>query len=237
VLRHDGALKRVMSRSRSNGRSPWFLPLAASSVCAALAGLATSAFVRWYFPEMRPAPPPPPPAAQGVQADQPRQDDIPAKSLPEIVGATPKPLPSSSSRSSRSTAAKRRLARIAPDHDTFEQELNRGIRKLGESRYEIDPGTFTLALGNLGILSRWVRVAPDLHDGKSFGFRLFAVKIDGPFAKLGLRDEDVLVSVNGLDIATIDHALDAYGKLKTARHFTLGLVRAGSRTTHEYTVR
>jgi hypothetical protein len=40
---------------------------------------------------------------------------------------------------------------------TFSQKLNRGIRKLGERRYEIKRHTLELALGNLGLLSGLVR--------------------------------------------------------------------------------
>jgi hypothetical protein len=121
--------------------------------------------------------------------------------------------------------------------DTFAQELDRGIRKLDERCYEIKRGTLELALGNLALLARSVRVMPDARDGKSLGFRLFAIMADGPIAKLGLRDDDVLISINGLDITTPDHVLDAYSKLKTVPHLVLGLVREGHEISQDYTIR
>jgi hypothetical protein len=124
-----------------------------------------------------------------------------------------------------------------PERDTFAQELDRGIRKLVERRYEIKRNTLELALGNLRLLANSVRVIPDARDGKPFGFRLFAIVADGPVAKLGLRDDDVLVSINGLDIATAEHVLDAYNKLKTAPRLVLGLVRERHEITQEYTIR
>ena len=78
---------------------------------------------------------------------------------------------------------------------------------------------------------------PEARDGKPYGFRLFAIRADGPFAKLGLRNDDVLVSINGLDIATPEHVLDAYGKLKTARQLVLGLIREKHEITQDYTIR
>jgi type II secretory pathway component PulC len=121
--------------------------------------------------------------------------------------------------------------------DAFSQELDRGIRKLAERRYEIKRSALELALGNLGLLARWIRVMPDVRAGKPFGFRLIAIRADGPFAKLGLRNNDVLVSINGLDIATPDRVLDAYGKLKTAPRLLLALVREGHEITQDYTIR
>jgi len=139
--------------------------------------------------------------------------------------------------SGHAAATARPAASQNPSRDTFERELVRGIRKLADRRYEIKRGTLKLALANIGLLSRSVRAAPEVRDGKSVGFRLFAIVADGPFAKLGLRDDDVLISINGLGIATADQVLNAYGKLKTAHHLALGLIREGREITQDYTIR
>jgi hypothetical protein len=130
-----------------------------------------------------------------------------------------------------------RRARHVPAGDRLADELVRGVRKLGEGRYEIERGAIELALRNLGSLSGMVRVAPDVREGKPSGFRLVAISADGPFAKLGLRRDDVLVSVNGLDIRTPDSALDAHAKLKSASRLALGLLREGRELVQVYTVR
>jgi membrane-associated protease RseP (regulator of RpoE activity) len=124
-----------------------------------------------------------------------------------------------------------------PVRDTFAQALDRGIRKLAEHHYEIKRSTMDLALGNLGLLARAVRVTPEVRDGKPFGFRLFAMMDDGPVAQLGLQNDDVLVSINGFDLATADRVLDAYGKFKTASHLVLGLIRERREIFQAYTIR
>jgi hypothetical protein len=129
-----------------------------------------------------------------------------------------------------------RRAKPAPARDRLADELARGIRKLGEGRYEVERGAIELALRNLGALAGMVRVAPDVRDGRQSGFRLVALTTDGPFARLGLRRDDVLVSVNGLDIRTPDSALEAHAKLKSASRFVLGLLRDGRELVQVYTV-
>ena len=119
----------------------------------------------------------------------------------------------------------------------FAQESDRGIRKLAERRYEIKRSTLDLALGNLGLLAKSVRVMPEARDGKPLGFRLFAIMADGPIAKLGLRNNDVLISINGLDLATPDRVLDAFSRLKASPHLVLGLVRERDKLTQEYMIR
>jgi hypothetical protein len=216
----------------------WFRQLIVSAVCAALAGLAASSLVRAHLSAVISALAQP--ASQETSSQSPVQDE---GSVEATVGLAPQGGTSETLTATvlPARAAKRRSAHPAAPHkparETFSLELARGIRKLAEHRYDIKRQTLDLALGNFGLLARSVLAAPEVRDGRPMGFRLFAIKADGPFAKLGLQNDDVLVSISGLDLATPEHALDAYGKLKTARHLVLGLVRNGQPTTLEYTIR
>jgi general secretion pathway protein C len=121
--------------------------------------------------------------------------------------------------------------------DAFSQELDRGIKKLGERRYEIHRSTLESVLGNLALLSRSARIVPEIRGGKPAGFRLFAVRPDGPFAKIGLQNGDVIASINGLEMTSPEKALEVYGKLKSASHLDLGLERNGQKVASDYTIR
>jgi general secretion pathway protein C len=173
-----------------------------------------------------------PAMSQEVRAEeQPSQPDSGSPSSVEPEDPITAPPSPSKKRRGRHASSHR------PSRDQFSSELERGVKKVGERRYVINRGALDLALGNLGLLSSWVRVGTEVREGKPFGFRLFAIKADGPIAKLGLRDGDVLVSVNGLDITTPDRVLDAFGKLKAARRLVLGMVRGGREVRYEYTIR
>lgn len=121
--------------------------------------------------------------------------------------------------------------------DAFTQELDRGVKKLSEYRYEIKRGTLESVLGNLALLSRSARIVPEIRSGKPAGFRLFAVRPDGPFAKIGLQNGDVIASINGLEMTSPEKALEVYGKLKSASHLDLGLERNGQKVASDYTIR
>jgi hypothetical protein len=218
----------------------WFRYLTTSTACAALLGLAASGFVRTHIPEVV--------SALAPRASEASSESIRAEGGSALVldrapeGATPaEPRPTSLLPPKKSKEHPAACARSGlphnPARDTFAQKLDRGIRKLAERRYEIKRGTLELALGNLGLLARSVRVTPVARDGKPFGFRLFAMAPDGPFAKLGLRNDDVLVSINGLALATPEGVLDAFGKLKKAPRLVLGLVRDNREITQEYSIR
>lgn len=89
----------------------------------------------------------------------------------------------------------------------------------------------------MALLSRSARIVPEIRDGKAFGFRLYSVRPDGPFAKIGMSNGDVISSINGLEISSPEKALEVYAKLKSASHLAVGLERNGQKISKDYTIR
>ena len=121
--------------------------------------------------------------------------------------------------------------------DAFSQALDRGIKKTGDNTYEIQRATLESVLGNMSLLARSARIVPEMRDGKAAGFRLYSVRPEGPFAKIGMQNGDVLSAINGLEITSPEKALEVYSKLKSASHLSLGLERNGQRLTKDYSIR
>jgi general secretion pathway protein C len=89
----------------------------------------------------------------------------------------------------------------------------------------------------MALLSRSARIVPEMKDGKAAGFRLFAVRPDGPFAMIGMQNGDIISSINGLEITSPEKALEVYAKLKSASHLSLGMERNSQKITKEYNIR
>lgn len=121
--------------------------------------------------------------------------------------------------------------------DPLSIEMDRGIKKLNDNKYEIQRSTLESVLGNMSLLSRSARIVPEMRDGKAAGFRLYAVKSDGPFAKIGMQNGDIISSINGMEITSPEKALEVYSKLKSASHLSLGMERNGSKVTKDYSIR
>ncbi|HVR01328.1 MAG TPA: type II secretion system protein GspC [Polyangia bacterium] len=128
-------------------------------------------------------------------------------------------------------------AAAAPSSDPLAAELEKGVKKTGEHTYEVQRGTVDSLLGNMSALSRAARIVPEMKDGRAAGFRLFSVRPDGPFAKIGLQNGDVISAINGLEMSSPDQALMVYTKLKSASHLSVGLERNGQKITKEYNIR
>ena len=123
-----------------------------------------------------------------------------------------------------------------PPSDPLVAELAAGIEPRGENRYGVRRATIESLLGKMDALPSQARVEPDLRNGTPTGFRLRDVKQNGVFAKLGLRDGDVISSVNGLATNGPDNALAIYASLRSVDHLSVGLERAGRRITAEYDI-
>ncbi len=128
-------------------------------------------------------------------------------------------------------------APAAPNADPFVAEMEKGIKKLSEHSYEVQRGTVDSLLGNMAVLSRAARIVPEVRDGKAAGFRLFSVRPDGPFGKIGLQNGDVIYAINGLEMTSPDKALEIYTKLKSANHLAVALERNGQKITKDYNIR
>jgi general secretion pathway protein C len=129
-------------------------------------------------------------------------------------------------------------AAAAPDkNDALAMDLANGIKKLSENKYELRRSTLESVLGNMALLSRSARIVPEMRDGKAAGFRLFAVRPDGPFAMIGMQNGDIISSINGLEITSPEKALEVYAKLKSASHLSLGMERNSQKVTKEYNIR
>lgn len=124
-----------------------------------------------------------------------------------------------------------------PAADPFVAEMDKGIKKTGEHSFEIQRGTVDSMLGNMALLSRSARIVPEVRDGKSAGFRLFSVRQDGPFGRIGLQNGDVINAINGLEMTSPDKALEIYTKLKSANHISVALERNGTKITKDYNIR
>jgi len=125
----------------------------------------------------------------------------------------------------------------APSTDPLSAELDKGIKKIGEHNYEVQRSTLDSLLGNMAALAKGARIVPETKDGKPAGFKLFSIRPDGPFAKIGLLNGDVISAINGLEMNSPDQALLAYTKLKTANHLSVAIERNGQKITKDYNIR
>jgi len=84
---------------------------------------------------------------------------------------------------------------------------------------------------DLPCLLRAARTVPAFRDGKAHGLKLFGVRRDTLFSRLGLQNGDTVKSINGHDLDSPERALEAYRTLREEKRFTVVLERRGEPKT------
>jgi len=107
------------------------------------------------------------------------------------------------------------------------KDIKRGIGVVGPMERKVDRAVLDSALANPAKFARSVRVKPYKKRGKVTGFRVRRVKRSSPFYKLGVRKNDIIHSVNGIELTSMDGALEAYQRLRNEDNLVFSLTRKG----------
>lgn len=112
-----------------------------------------------------------------------------------------------------------------------------GITEVGTDEYQVDEDELNRALENLPLLLTQARAVPYFKDGKSIGLRLFAIRTGSLFEKIGLKNGDILKSVNGQSLADMTQAMKLFEKLKEERSVSVALERDRGDREFKYQIR
>jgi general secretion pathway protein C len=112
-----------------------------------------------------------------------------------------------------------------------------GIAALDNDRFVVEEAEIDRALENLPMLLTQARAVPYFRDGKATGLRLFAVKSGSLYEKLGLRNGDILKTINGNSLADLSQAMQLFERLKSERSISITLERNSEDKDFKYDIR
>ncbi|GDX80472.1 hypothetical protein LBMAG42_22830 [Deltaproteobacteria bacterium] len=112
-----------------------------------------------------------------------------------------------------------------------------GVTKVSDTKFLVDRSFLEKQLGNVESLATQIRASPKTEDGAVVGFRLSAIRKGSVFDKLGIKNGDVVHTVNGQAMNSMETAMSAYGSLQNERGFNFEITRRNQKMTIEYEVR
>jgi len=115
-------------------------------------------------------------------------------------------------------------------------EYKDGIAQVGETEFMVAEDELNKALENLPLLLTQARAVPYFKDGKPIGVRLYAVKPESIFSKLGLRNGDILKSINGNNLDDFNQAVRLFEKLRAEKEISVTLERNSQTKEFKYKV-
>ena len=112
-----------------------------------------------------------------------------------------------------------------------------GIRATSDNEYEVPRAEIDKTLSNLNDVAMQARIVPAFQDGQAKGFKLFSIRPDSIYTKIGIQNGDVIRRINGFDLNSPEKALEVYSKLKEANRIDIEVERNGSVLRKTYNVR
>src|SRR5579883_893088 len=71
-------------------------------------------------------------------------------------------------------------------------DLAKGVRKLGDNKYEVDRELINKLLGNTAALATTARIVPSQKDGKADGFRVYGIRPGSLWGAIGVENGDTI---------------------------------------------
>jgi len=134
-------------------------------------------------------------------------------------------------------AARAARAVSAAKGDPLRAMLADSITELEGQKYRITREAVDALIANPVAIARDARIVPSIEDGKSNGFKLYAIRPNSLWAQLGLANGDTIHKINGHELTTPDKVLEVYTKLSHEKDFAVDLTRRGKPLTIEYQIR
>ena len=112
------------------------------------------------------------------------------------------------------------------------------VASSGDNKFTVDRSLLESTMANPEALAGQVRVVPHKGaDGEIDGYRLSGIRKGSVFEQLGIKNGDIVHTVNGKALTSTSNAMDAYSSLQNERSFSFEITRRSKRQTMEYEVR
>ena len=100
-----------------------------------------------------------------------------------------------------------------------------GIQQTSENEFQVSKAEVDTALENMSQLFTQIRAVPHFEGGQSIGFRLFAIRRGSLFDRIGLKNGDIIRSINGNEMTDPSKAMALLQELRDANNLDVEITR------------
>jgi general secretion pathway protein C len=109
-------------------------------------------------------------------------------------------------------------------------------RRAGEQHIALDRSQVAEALENANDVIKQVRIRPHFKNGQPDGLSMTGIRPRSIFRKMGLRNGDIITSVNDEDVQNMTEAIEMFQQLGSADDMEIQIRRRGREQTLKYTL-
>lgn len=151
------------------------------------------------------------------------------------LAGTPAPVKKSPAKPKKKKK-KKKPRKTASKNVFSKEELDAAIRPLGSDKYEIKRELLAKVVERSAKLTRTTKWKQVRGYSSVKGMRLAKLANDGLLARLGLKRGDIIKTLNGLQLSSVEGALEAQKLISSTPNLSLLIQRSGRPTTLEYRV-
>ena len=100
-----------------------------------------------------------------------------------------------------------------------------GIQQTAENEFTVPKTEVDTALENMSQLFTQIRAVPHFEGGQSIGFRLFAIRRGSLFDRIGLKNGDIIRSINGNEMTDPSKAMALLQELRESNNLDVDITR------------
>jgi hypothetical protein len=114
--------------------------------------------------------------------------------------------------------------------------IKRSVTSAGPRHFLIKRKLLQSLMDNPSQVARGARIVPSIKNGKTNGFKLYAIRPSSVFARIGLKNGDTIHSINGHDLTSLEKGLQVYTMVLEAKIVVVDLSRRGAAVTLHYDI-
>lgn len=112
------------------------------------------------------------------------------------------------------------------------------IQEVSPTQKVIPQSVLDDVLQNFSKVLTQARMIPNItDDNKTDGFKIFQIKADSIYEKLGLKDNDIIKRVNGQDLDNFEKATGLFTALRNEKTISIDIVRGGNKMSYTFDIR
>jgi type II secretory pathway component PulC len=123
---------------------------------------------------------------------------------------------------------------IYPPPSAAINQVATAVQPLTSTHFIIKRALFDSVLSSPSWVVQSARVVPFIGSGRPSGFKLYAIRVGSVLAAIGVHNGDVILSINGMEISSVDNALEVYTKLHAVSSFQVAILRRGAHVDLQY---
>jgi general secretion pathway protein C len=104
-------------------------------------------------------------------------------------------------------------------------------------KVSLNRGIIDAAMQDVSKLMTEITITPHMEEGQSSGLAISNIRPNSIFRRMGLRNGDILVGVDGQEIRSVDDAMRFYESLRSASELKVQINRRGQERTIDYSIR